>query len=983
MAQTFRTAISFDGLASASSQALAVKVNGDSENRILIDAGGKITWGAGGSSAGDTTLYRNAANVLKTDDGFVAASVTVPDSGLTLGSTAVTSTAAELNILDGVTSTAAELNILDGVTSTAAELNLVDGITAGTVSASLAVIVDSSKDVTGFRNVTLTGELDAATLDISGDADIDGTLETDALSINGTAVTSTAAELNILDGVTSTAAELNILDGVTSTAAELNILDGVTSTAAELNLVDGITAGTISASKAVIVDSNKDLTGFRNVTLTGELDAATLDISGNADIDGTTNLDAVDIDGAVQIDGAVTVGVDDTGVDVKFFGATSGKYMLWDESADALIVKDTVDAVNFKVNGGQGSDGQVLTSTGSGVAWEDASGGGGASVTISDSAPGSPSAGNLWFESDTGKTFIYYGDGSSNQWVEVGSASATTGGANTQVQYNSSGSLAGNANFVYDGSSLITMTKSGANTGIKLDVASDTEAHSGNIAFYKSEAAGAGRLDKDAVYGQIDFYGQTASNGYHHAAAIKTLVGDYFYSDNYTPSDIEFWATPADQTSPIRRLVVRGGTANTDAGAVEIWHNGGANKGGRVDFVDDDGTQLGYFGYANNSAFYIKNNMTAANNGNIFLEAEGDIYVRARGEYEVLFNNSGIEPYADEGYKLGASNKEWSEAYIVDLKISGNSTMTGTLTVGVDDTGHDVKFYGAGAGDHLLWDESEGRLDVVATSGAAYFRSLNGTTTTYIGSDSGNTALFGTSSAHDTRFIVNDAERMRMTTTHDIRMLGTGSATGAYIRFMDSGSTELSYVGSPGNDDLHLKSSAAAGYLYMAAGGNWKFYSANSSTGGFLPYSDDTFDLGASGARWDDVYATNGTIQTSDVNLKKDITDATLGLNFIKALRPVEYKWKGGSRKHQGFIAQEVKTVLDAQADSAEQSMWGLNTVKEGTKVMRPIADENDIPEDTEVDNEPRQSLRYTEIIAPLVKAVQELTTRLEALESA
>ena len=43
------------------------------------------------------------------------------------------------------------------------------------------------------------------------------------------------------------------MDGVTSTTAELNILDGVTSTAAELNLVDGITAGTVSASKAVIL----------------------------------------------------------------------------------------------------------------------------------------------------------------------------------------------------------------------------------------------------------------------------------------------------------------------------------------------------------------------------------------------------------------------------------------------------------------------------------------------------------------------------------------------------------------------------------------------------------------------------------------------------------------------------------------------------------------------------------------------------------
>ena len=62
------------------------------------------------------------------------------------------------------------------------------------------------------------------------------------LVLGSTAVTSTAAELNILDGVTSTTAELNILDGVTSTTAELNILDGVTSTTAELNILDGVTS---------------------------------------------------------------------------------------------------------------------------------------------------------------------------------------------------------------------------------------------------------------------------------------------------------------------------------------------------------------------------------------------------------------------------------------------------------------------------------------------------------------------------------------------------------------------------------------------------------------------------------------------------------------------------------------------------------------------------------------------------------------------
>ena len=204
-----------------------------------------------------------------------------------------------------------------------AELETIDGVTAGTVTASKAVVVDSNKDIASFRNITLTGELDAGSLNVSGDVDVDGTLETDALSINGTAVTSTAAELNILDGVTSTAAELNILDGVTSTAAELNILDGVTATAAEINaldgitstvaelnildgvtasaadinLIDGITNGTVIASKAIITDANKDITGGRNITISGELDAATLDISGDADIDGTLEADAITIGG--------------------------------------------------------------------------------------------------------------------------------------------------------------------------------------------------------------------------------------------------------------------------------------------------------------------------------------------------------------------------------------------------------------------------------------------------------------------------------------------------------------------------------------------------------------------------------------------------------------------------------------------------------------------------------------------------------------
>ena len=64
--------------------------------------------------------------------------------------------------------------------------------------------------------------------------------------------------------------------------------------------------------------------------------AKKLYVGTDLDVDGTTNLDAVDIDGNVQLDGTLTVGVNDTGKDVKFYGATNGSYLEWDESEDRL-----------------------------------------------------------------------------------------------------------------------------------------------------------------------------------------------------------------------------------------------------------------------------------------------------------------------------------------------------------------------------------------------------------------------------------------------------------------------------------------------------------------------------------------------------------------------------------------------------------------------------------------------------------------------
>ena len=122
---------------------LTLDVPGD----IILDAdGGDITFADGGTnllkitnSSSDVVFQPqvDAKDIIfKQYDGTTVATVedngtfNIPTDKLAINATAVTSTAAELNILDGVTATTAELNILDGVTATAAEINLIDGGTA-------------------------------------------------------------------------------------------------------------------------------------------------------------------------------------------------------------------------------------------------------------------------------------------------------------------------------------------------------------------------------------------------------------------------------------------------------------------------------------------------------------------------------------------------------------------------------------------------------------------------------------------------------------------------------------------------------------------------------------------------------------------------------------------------------------------------------------------------------------------------------------
>ncbi|RYX80068.1 tail fiber domain-containing protein, partial [bacterium] len=87
------------------------------------------------------------------------------------------------------------------------------------------------------------------------------------------------------------------------------------------------------------------------------------------------------------------------------------------------------------------------------------------------------------------------------------------------------------------------------------------------------------------------------------------------------------------------------------------------------------------------------------------------------------------------------------------------------------------------------------------------------------------------------------------------------------------------------------------------------------------PTADGTYDLGATGFRFNTLYAVNGTVNTSDVRQKRLIENSDLGLEFVNTLRPVSYKWKVGDNEiHYGVIAQETEAALKAAKEKAGKS---------------------------------------------------------------
>jgi hypothetical protein len=177
----------------------------------------------------------------------------------------------------------------------------------------------------------------------------------------------------------------------------------------------------------------------------------------------------------------------------------------------------------------------------------------------------------------------------------------------------------------------------------------------------------------------------------------------------------------------------------------------------------------------------------------------------------------------------------------------------------------------------------------------------------------------------------------------------------------------------------------------------------------FLPASDNYWTIGKSGQKWKQIWSNTGTIQTSDANQKLEIEQSQLGLDFINRLQPVSYKfisgsaitekiedyiktvkepaimdsdgvvvkeevieyikneqipnvtWTPGIRKHHGLVAQHVKTILDDM---------GLSTNDFAGYIEGDLENHSDL------------GLRYEEFMAPMIKAIQELSSKVNRLEA-
>lgn len=236
---------------------------------------------------------------------------------------------------------------------------------------------------------------------------------------------------------------------------------------------------------------------------------------------------------------------------------------------------------------------------------------------------------------------------------------------------------------------------------------------------------------------------------------------------------------------------------------------------------------------------------------------------------------------------------------------------------------------------------------VESSTGASYFRVRDDGVAALVGANNGVMSVGSTHTSGISRYNLNAED---------------GSPQG---QFGYNNGTDVVYVGSVTAWPFTINTNNSE-RVRVSATGNVGIGTNNPTqklmvAGIIAPSADNTHDLGTSALRFKDIYASNATIQTSDFRQKKDIEISDLGLEFITKLRPVSFRWNTGSdgSRHYGLIAQETEKVIGESKSSSDDV--GL------------------VIHDQKTD---RYGVRYTELIAPLIKAIQELYSKFTDHES-
>ena len=301
-----------------------------------------------GDTASAYLQWDQSEDTLKTaGDAFVD----IVKDKLKIGGTPVTTTATELNLLDGLGSIPGAC--CEGTVTSVTKGNGIDGSGNITNTGTIAVgqgtgITVNTNDVAVAAAQTGITSILATDLKIGEDDQTKIDFET-ADEIHFYAAN--AEQVYVADGVFGPQTDSDVDLGTSSVRWKHGHFDEVT-------VNDDLIINTGLFCSCNTTDASSSSTGAARF-LGGVGIAKKLYVGSNLDVDGTTNLDAVDIDGNVQIDGTLTVGVNDTGYDVQFFGATADRFLKWDESENALCLTDNT---NLKI--GDDDDLQIYHSGG-------------------------------------------------------------------------------------------------------------------------------------------------------------------------------------------------------------------------------------------------------------------------------------------------------------------------------------------------------------------------------------------------------------------------------------------------------------------------------------------------------------------------------------------------------------------------------------------------------------------------------------------